>query len=244
MPDKAGFTLIELLVVIAIIAILAAFLFPAFASARESARGANCMSNLKQIATATMLYLQDYDDQFPLAEYWGEYPVKQYWFGYREGPGDFDPTRGLLQPYMKSNEVQRCPSFVGRIYLGNTTGYGYNYGYVGGSCASWTSEDWITKGDTFPGEPAKLSELANPGKTIMFADAEIYYNPTTFEPTDYSWETPFITSPAMGGVRPYQDVGYRHHGRAHVAFCDGHVKSLTESEVEREELWQRAPSGF
>jgi len=55
-----GFTLIELLVVIAIIAILAAILFPVFAKAREKARTASCQSNLKQLALASLMYMQDY----------------------------------------------------------------------------------------------------------------------------------------------------------------------------------------
>jgi prepilin-type N-terminal cleavage/methylation domain-containing protein len=62
---RAAFTLIELLVVIAIIAILAAILFPVFARARESARRSTCLSNLKQIGTSTLIYLQDYDDTYP-----------------------------------------------------------------------------------------------------------------------------------------------------------------------------------
>jgi prepilin-type N-terminal cleavage/methylation domain-containing protein/prepilin-type processing-associated H-X9-DG protein len=63
---KRGFTLIELLVVIAIIAILAAILFPVFAQARDKARSAACMSNEKQIGLALMMYLQDYDEAYPL----------------------------------------------------------------------------------------------------------------------------------------------------------------------------------
>ncbi len=60
-----GFTLIELLVVIAIIAILAAILFPVFAQAREKARAITCISNLKQIGMATLMYAQDYDQTYP-----------------------------------------------------------------------------------------------------------------------------------------------------------------------------------
>ena len=65
---KKGFTLIELLVVIAIIAILAAILFPVFAQAREKARQTSCLSNMKQLGTATQLYMDDYDETFPPAK--------------------------------------------------------------------------------------------------------------------------------------------------------------------------------
>jgi prepilin-type N-terminal cleavage/methylation domain-containing protein/prepilin-type processing-associated H-X9-DG protein len=60
--SRKAFTLIELLVVIAIIAILAAILFPVFAQAKEAAKRTADLSNLKQIGTATMIYVNDYDD--------------------------------------------------------------------------------------------------------------------------------------------------------------------------------------
>lgn len=63
---QRAFTLIELLVVVAIIAVLAAILFPVLAQAREAARRTACLSNAKQIGSAVMLYLSDYDGTFPI----------------------------------------------------------------------------------------------------------------------------------------------------------------------------------
>jgi prepilin-type N-terminal cleavage/methylation domain-containing protein len=98
---RRAFTLIELLVVIAIIAILAAILFPVFAQAREKARQASCISNLKQIATATILYIQDYDETF--------FPRR---FQYVPVPGQpFTPQWPyLIQPNLKNVGVLNCPS--------------------------------------------------------------------------------------------------------------------------------------
>ena len=65
-PKISAFTLIELLVVIAIIAILAAILFPVFAQAKMAAKKTTALSNIKNLGTATQIYLADSDDQFPL----------------------------------------------------------------------------------------------------------------------------------------------------------------------------------
>jgi len=93
---RQGFTLIELLVVIAIISILASILFPVFARARENARRASCLSNLKQIGLGMMMYVQDYDERYPQAYYTVD-SVTTTW-------------QDMLQPYVKSEQIFICPS--------------------------------------------------------------------------------------------------------------------------------------
>ena len=114
MKNKA-FTLIELLVVIAIIAILAAILFPVFAQARESARQTACVSNGRQIGIGLTMYLQDYDGQFPPADYGGPVtspPYTQFaWYSGSGGSVFYPPCCfDLLQPYEKNAQIHKCPS--------------------------------------------------------------------------------------------------------------------------------------
>lgn len=95
---RRAFTLIELLVVIAIIAILAAILFPVFAQAREKARQATCQSHLKQYSAATLMYIQDYDETFPMNSY-------------LQQPQSCVSTFYLtITPYVKNAQLSQCPS--------------------------------------------------------------------------------------------------------------------------------------
>lgn len=106
---NCAFTLIELLVVIAVIAILAALLFPVFSRARDKGRQTACASNLKQIGTAAMLYMQDYDEHFPLGHAPESDPLATF-----DGGGDYEPHFiELVRPYIKNTKNQgvwRCLS--------------------------------------------------------------------------------------------------------------------------------------
>jgi prepilin-type N-terminal cleavage/methylation domain-containing protein/prepilin-type processing-associated H-X9-DG protein len=102
---QSGFTLIELLVVIAIIAILAAILFPVFAQAREKARQASCLSNEKQIGLALIMYVQDYDEQFPAGSKLA-YPNGVNNLNYYDsGVG----WAGQIYAYTKNAGILKCP---------------------------------------------------------------------------------------------------------------------------------------
>ncbi len=95
--NRKGFTLIELLVVIAIIAILAAILFPVFAQARESARQTSCTNNQKQIATSVLMYIQDYEETFPMSAYFTSTNLVAVY--------------DVLAPYIKNTDIFVCPSY-------------------------------------------------------------------------------------------------------------------------------------
>jgi prepilin-type N-terminal cleavage/methylation domain-containing protein/prepilin-type processing-associated H-X9-DG protein len=100
--QRSGFTLIELLVVIAIIAILAAILFPVFAQARGKARQVSCLSNLKQIGTALVMYVQDYDGWYPQVQPNGCCASKNQ--------VSHDAIWEQMEPYVKNKAVWRCHS--------------------------------------------------------------------------------------------------------------------------------------
>jgi len=157
MRKGRGFTLIELLVVIAIIGILAAMVFPVFARARESARKAVCLSNVKNIALAIQMYLADNNDTLPPAEHRAE--AIEFFESVPGGGDEFgqwcaDQSNPYLRwavifdEYVKNRDVWRCPSarmeggatwiVPGPDWLGylkaNLGGWGEGNDQIGGAC--------------------------------------------------------------------------------------------------------------
>src|SRR5690348_1609392 len=173
----SGFTLIELLVVIAIIAILAAILFPVFAQAREKARAITCISNLKEIGTGTMMYVQDYDETYPLGYTWLS-TDSNGWGGtmWTVSLGPYIQRYGntndeFVNGQVKTASVYVCPSisFTRDANLNPMQGPGIGYGLNDTQMTTgWTQ---IGSLYTFPG--VSQASLRAPANLVSYADAAV-----------------------------------------------------------------------
>ena len=194
---KAGFTLIELLVVIAIIAILAAILFPAFARARENARRASCLSNLKQVGLGIMQYTQDYDEKLP---YVTSYDVSNY-------SNPLNTTTNWIaqsQPYVKSWQLYRCPS-ANTIFQPYATHPNSATSYMGNGVL-------FLRG-------LGLAAMDNTAEIIMTQEWNLVGG--------NSYCTPRPASPATNGYQYWlygASVGNNHFDGGVFLFADGHAK--------------------
>lgn len=210
--QKRAFTLIELLVVIAIIAILAAILFPVFAQAREKARQASCSSNLKQAALATQMYVQDYDETFPmsLAPFPGNTP------DYAAAPC-ITTFYDRIAPYQKNADIMKCPSkpFACDLPAGfaSLAGFGIkplcNIGTPPLRYISYNFNYAVIDDGTTSRPVKKLAEILFPVENSLIYDG-------------------VPTKPASGTMCGLfnSPVDARHTFTIGCAFVDGHVKSV------------------
>ena len=216
MARRRGFTLIELLVVIAIIAILAAILFPVFAQAREAARKTQCLSNTKQVGTAVMMYVQDYDETFAPNKYLIGTTLYTYY--------------DLHLPYTKNVGVLACPSdgkktrfstWLATCGLPLTPATDFIFSYNGNYC--------VFNDGTAARPVWGMASLPRPADTAVFSDGVLMcnFNSPMYDPGSYT---------TYGGtaMRP------RHHDGVSVTYADGHSKF----QKARQQATSRDADGF
>lgn len=221
---RSGFTLIELLVVIAIIAILAAILFPVFAQAREKARQTACLSNTKQLATAIMMYAQDYDESYP-HNHQGWEPGNEY-HGYAAWTQE-------IQPYTKNVDILYCPSrrttSLEDIKGPSTT---LKIPFIGNIGASELIFKAGRNDNDYEKAPVTLASIGRPADIAIVADSTFIIFPDPRR---------IMNANTNGGAcGPWYDVAdrvcpdmARHSGGSNVMFGDGHAKFRNQGSIAR-----------
>ncbi len=205
----------ELLVVVAIVTLLAAILFPVFATAREKGRQTVCAANLKQLVLAWQMYAQDYDETAcPSYLFGGPSFTPEYGWDFTLGPFPGQVGPGLLAPYEPSRELHQCPDFLGAGFGRPFTGYAYNATYLGGDDYRYSASGLL-----YPA--CELSQIAFPSQTVAFADGG--WGTTAPKAENY------LRAPSDTGLVSAGLVDFRHAQMAEAACADGHVRALPDA---------------
>lgn len=192
--SRQGFTLVELLVVIGIVLLLMMLLLPALSTARESARTAQCQSNLRQLMLATMQFsdvnngaLPSHKSPKPMTISYANGADSIVVQGARwpsqlapfiEGTYDLDQWRALSTATNKTddefvpvnNDVFVCPNAPERTTVRNL-GYGYNYQFLGNARPKHFDAPSTLPGAEFAKYPVSVSGVAVASRTVVFADS-------------------------------------------------------------------------
>ena len=214
----ASFTLIELLVVIAIIAILAAILLPALNSARERGRSASCVNNLKQIAAAAAMYVDNFDG---------------YTVPYRLAPQPGSSTQMSYEYYLyKTYSIDSmafiCPKKeeglpAKAMSVNWSTGYGTNFYAISGSYVTTKGDTSVSSKDPDmrPLVPAKTSAIGTFSQTIHFADCINYKSaPNQLGSSDGMYSYSRYANQSGG------DIYGEHNNVCNIAWCDASVRGV------------------
>ena len=243
---RRAFTLVELLVVISIICILAAIVFPAVVATRKAVDSSSACQTGKQLFSSTGLYASDSDDLYPVAMYVNGDGNLVTWFGLQTAKTEFDRQQGILSAYV-GGFLRADPAHNALPYLGDMSGFGYNYGYLG--------SDFSMTGDysQWPNckDPSNSSSLELPSNTLLYASSAFYNAPWLENGDGKKYDFGFIDPPSGWDGNPNMDfrhfdkrvVDFVKHqvnttGKAICVFADGHVDTLRQSEI-KDSMFQR-----
>lgn len=223
----SGFTLIELLVVIAIIAILAAVLFPVFSRAKEAAKKSACLSNLRQIGTANLLYEGDYDDRMPdRRDLKASLPGG--WHPWTSWPPS-DPRSGwaaIVYHAYNADDIWSCDSIQG-----SSMGVAIQVRQPLDDAPTPTyARYWMWRFDQVS-DPVPLDNFW--GKSPDQAVSDLYSsgNPTTGKPEGVA-DVEFAVDPYFPSTIPSVEASLKglavHSGGRNRLFLDGHAKWMRD----------------